>query len=609
METAWRENPFFAVQSSLPEINRVVLLELVKATSSAGIYGQLLLRLPHTQICSELGRMAEHVTCSPTTEHDVGFLLDVWWELWRGEARGEAGGQGCPEDIFANEFVRLTSQLSPDTGAMSRQAAKRFKLDASVLLKHPPSLAVSWSTDILSILLHMLQDVRDHIATPDLGQRALTVALDAVYTSFLLDSALVLTTQEKMVLLTTAVCLKNEEDGEGSLALLREAQVDLRASSRPARFQPSVTTLPCALLVISELTQRLQQKGLLKGSNSHPSYSMFRLEQSLQRSMQSLENGTAHPAEEQQMLRDMVTLLKGIQESLASPAIPCSPEANARLAMSIIDHRLEEHQDFAALFATETSWAMSGSEWTDCLERNQAAFCQQDTVVALATTLISLCGGGKVDASQCKKLSKIIANIFLELPLGDKNQALASMLSLSSRGLFGGEPPPALVEGFGQELNMAFNCIIQGGGGATAGIRAGSLSNLSTATSLVARVAFQNPEATLRRCCSTGIFNKGAFALMAEILLQLPGLRGGDGSTQGSLLCRCLREAIGTKTLAMNEQDQLLRFLALLMQLVTEDDGDQGAWCFLSPADVVRTFVLPHISTSCRTALSMSFKY
>ena len=622
VETAWRENPFFGVQNGLPDISRIVLLELVKAIAATSIYGQLLLRLSNPQIHFELSRLAEHVACSPASEGDVGLLLDVWWELWRVGGRGEAGGTGSLEDAFANEFARLTSQPSAENGGASHQAAKRFKLDTSVPLKPPPPPPVSSSvppTDFLYILLHALRDVKDCIATSDLSQRALTVALDAVYTSFLLDSVVILTTEEKMHFLTKVVSLKEKDVKKWSPALLREAQIDLRTSGRPAEFPPSVTTLPSALLVITELTRCWRQKGLLKGSDrSDPSYSAFRLEQSLQRSLQALENGTVHQsmsrAEDQQMLRDMVTLLRGVQEeSLASPAIHCSPEANAKLTMSIIDHRLEEHQDFAALFATETSWAMSGSEWTDCLERNQVAFRKKDTVVMLATTLISICGGENVDVSQCKKLSKIIANIFLELPLGDKNQALASMLRLSSRGLFRGKPPPALAEGFGQELNMAFNCIIQGGGGANAGTRAGFFGNLSTATSLVARVAFQNPEATLRRCCSAAVFNKGAFAFMAKILLQLPGLRGGVGTGE-SLLCCCLREAIGTKALPANEQDQFLKFLALLMQPVTVDDfgaeGGQGGWCFLLPADVVRTFVLPHISSlGCRTALSMSFKY
>ncbi|CAL8350329.1 unnamed protein product [Lota lota] len=607
VETAWRENPFFAVQSGLPEINRVVLLELVKVTAAAGIYGRLLLRLPDPQICSELSWLAEHVVCNPTSEGDVGLLLDVWWELWMGGGRGEAGGMGVPEDIFANEFARLTSQPSPGNGGVSHQATKRFKLDTSVPLKPLPSLPVLRSsppTDILYVLLHTLWDVRDRIATADLSQQALVVALDAIYTSFLLDRVVILTTEEKMHFLTKVVSLKQKEDRKWSLAQLREAQLDLRTCSRPAKFRPSITTLPRALLIVMELTQCWQQKGLLKVRDSNsPSYSTFRLKQSLQRGLVALENDTLYQsmsgAEDQQTLKDMVTLIRGVQEELlTSPDIHCSPEAYARLTMTIIDNRLEEHLDFAALFARETSWATSGSEWTDCLERNQAAFRKKDTVVALATTLMSICGREKVDVSHCKKLSKIIANIFLELPLGDKNQALASMLRLSSRGLFGGEPPPALAEGFDQELNMAFNCIIQGGD--AAGTRAGSPGNLSTATSLVARVAFQNPEATLQRCCSAAIFNKGAFTLMAKILLQLPGLRGG-GVTEGSLLCCCLRQAIGNKVLLANEQDQFLRFLALLMQPATEGDcgveGGQGGCCFLSPAEVVQTFVLPHISS------------
>ncbi|XP_056466477.1 gem-associated protein 4 isoform X1 [Gadus chalcogrammus] len=605
VETAWRENLFFALQSGLPEINRVVLLELVKERAAAGIYGQLLLRLPDPQICSELSLLVDHVVCSPTSEGDIGLLLDVWWELWRGGVRGEDGGMGIPEDVFANEFARLTSKPSLENGGVSHQAAKRFKLDTSFPLEPLSSLPVLRSSpplDILYMLLQTLWDVRDCIATADLSQQALVVALDAIYTSFLLDRVVILTTEEKMHFLTKVVSLKEKEDKKWSLALLREAQLDLRTCSKPAKFRPDITTLPRALRIITELTQCWLQKGLLKVSDSaDPSNSAFRLQQSLQRGLVALENGTLYQsmsgAEDQQTLKDLVTLIRGVQDEFStSPAVHCSPEACARLTMTIIDHRLEEYLDFAALFVRETSWATSGSEWTDCLERNQAVFRKKDTVFALATMLISICSRETVDVSHCKKMSNIIANIFLELPLGDKNQALASMLRLSSRGLFGGQPPPALVLGFDQELNMAFNCIIQGGD--SAGTKAGSPDNLSTATSLVARVAFQNPEATLRSCCSAAIFNKGGFTLMAKILLQLPGLRGG-GITEGSLLCCCLREAIGNKALLACEQHQFVRFLALLMQPVPEDDcgveGRHGGGFFLSPADVVKTFVLPHI--------------
>ncbi|KAG7234993.1 hypothetical protein INR49_003192, partial [Caranx melampygus] len=167
---------------------------------------------------------------------------------------------------------------------------------------------------------------------------------------------------------------------------------------------------------------------------------------------------------------------------------------------------------------------------------------------------------------------------------------------------------------------MAFNCIIQGGGGASAALSQG---NLNTAAALVARVAFQSPEAALRSCCHSAIFNKGAFTLMAKILQQLPGLRGrrrrkeskmdtdeGEEALSGSsLLCRCLQDVIQTKSLSAGEKEQLLRFLGLLMTPSVEAEGDERRRSFLTPQEVVNMFVLPNLcsrrNSSCDTELSV----
>lgn len=150
-----------------------------------------------------------------------------------------------------------------------------------------------------------------------------------------------------------------------------------------------------------------------------------------------------------------------------------------------------------------------------------------------------------------------------------------------------------------------------------------SQGNLSTAVSLVARVAFQSPEAALRSCCHSAIFNKDAFSLMANILQQLPGLRGQgerkaeaqsdeeerkeaaeerkeeekDALSGSGLLCRCLQEIIKTKSLSANEKQQFLKFLGLLMKPVMMVEGEERRQSFLSPQEVVNIFVLPNLST------------
>ncbi|XP_042269842.1 gem-associated protein 4 [Thunnus maccoyii] len=595
VETAWRENPFFPLQNALPEVNHVVLLELVKSMSASKIFAHLLLCLPQSQICCELERLTQHVKSSPTSEDDVRLFLELWWELWKGRDERTAGGEESIEMMFANQFARLTTK----TASMSPQAAKRFKLDTS---------ASSPNTDILYILLHTLKDLRDHISTTDLCLHALAISLDVLYTSFLIERAVKLPTEEKMHILSKAVIIREKNNEKLSPELIQEVQRDLSTSYTPSRFQPSQMKLTEALQIVIELAQFWQNSGFLKVcDNSNPSYSAFKLQQSAQRVLTAVEEADVPEAMTEMGVKEAVkNVLRGLLESLSFPAIESTPEVNVRVTTTIISHRLEDYHYFAVLFARERSWADCDEHWLDCLEKNQAAFQHHDTLMKLSSTLTSKLHSEGSTVSQCRKLMKVVADIFSALSLEDKNKALAAMLRLSSRGFFGGSVPSTVTDGFEQELNMAFNCIIQGGGGAPAAALQG---NLSTAVSLVARVAFQNPEATLRSCCHSAIFNKGAFALMAKILQQLPGLRGqrerrgadenidrrrGPMSSSG-LLCWCLQEVIRTRSLSDNEKDQFLKFLGLLMMPVMTVEGEEKR--FLSPQEVVNTFVLPNLSS------------
>lgn len=604
VEMAWRENPFFPLQNGLPEVNHVVLLEVVRSMAAAQTFAHFLLCLPESQICTELKRLVQHMRSSPTSEDDVRFFLEVWWELWKGRDEQKVGEEDSIEKMFARQFARLSSKSS----SLTPQAAKRLKLDTS---DQPAS---SPTTDVIHILLHALKDRKDHISTTDLCLQALSISLDAVYTAFLINQAVVLPTKEKMHVLSKVVSIREKNDQKLSPELIREAQRDLRASHAPSQFHPSSMKLGEALKIVTELAQFWQNSGFLKVS-SNPSYSAFRLEQSVQRVLTVLQK--AEVSESMTEMDDQETeknVLRGLLESLAFPTIESSPEVNVKVTAIIISNRLDDYQSFAVLFASEKSWAACDEHWMDCLEKNQAAFQQCDTLIKLTFTLMSELHSLSTNLSQCRKLMKVIADIFSALSLKDKDKALAAMLRLSSRGFFGCSVPSAVTDGFEQELNMAFNCIIQGGGGASA---AASQGNLNTAVSLVARVAFQNPEAALRSCCHAAIFNKGAFSLMAKILQQLPGLRGqresrdeeerteaeesmdeGQDALSGSgLLCRCLQEMIKTKPLSANEKEQFLKYLALLMMPVMTIEGEERRQSFLPPEEVVNIFVLPNLST------------
>lgn len=587
VELAWRENPFFSLQNSLPKVSRVVLLELVKSAAAAGVFASFLLRLPHSQICAELERLVEHVRSDPVGEDDIRLLLEVWWELWKGRAEEKVGEEESIEKMFASQLAHLSSESS----SLSPQAAKRLKLDT-------PD-----SADILHILLHALKGMKCHISSADLCFQSLSISLDALYTTFLIDQNVVLPAKEKLDCLCKILQAREENMEKLSPEMIQEALKDLRASHTPSQFQLCQMKLSEALKIITELAQFWQSSVLNQCDHSSPSYSAFQLEQSIQRVLASLEEAPGAGTDDFEGENDT---LRGVLKSLSLPVAESSPEVSAEVAAVIITHHLEDSEDFAVLFASEPSWAERADRWLDCLEKNQGAFRQHGTLMSLASTLMSRLHSKSANVKQCHKLLKIASGIFSTLTLEDQNKALAAMLRLSSRGFFECSVPAALADGFEQELNMAFNCIIQGAGGASAGASQG---NLTTAASLVARVAFQNPEATLRSCCHSAVFNKGAFSLMAKILEQLPGLRDQRGRRNGgrkkvcSLLGKCLQDVIQTKSLSATEKEQFLKFLSLLMEPVTSAEGEGKRESILSPQEVVNTFVLPNLSATAHCSV------
>ncbi|TWW76794.1 Gem-associated protein 4, partial [Takifugu flavidus] len=580
-EMAWRENPFFYLQSGLPKINHVVLFEVVKSLAAARTFSSLLLHLPLSQTCTEIEKLVQHVKSTPETEDDVQLFLDVWWEMWK--SRVEDKKLDDIETIFAKQLACLNSTSS----GLSPNAAKRLKLD-DVATSLP-------TTDVLHRLLGALKDLKGHISSQDLCLQALSISLDALYTCFLIDQEVIIPPKERVQILSKIASIKEKNDEKLDSKLLKEAQRDLRASYTPSTFRPVMMTLREALNIVTELAQSWESRGLLKMSDGcKPSISAFKLEQSANRVLTALPGATAG-------LETEWTKLQRLLDSLSFPAVDTTPELHARVAAVIINHGLDNYRDIAALFASEESWAAGEEHWIECVEKNQAAFRQHGALRKLSSTLMSKLQSESMDVNHCRKLMKVIADIFSALPLNDKNQALADMVTLSSRGFFGSSIPSSVTKMFEQELNMAFNCIIQGGGASSAGA---TQQNLNTAVSLVARVAYQNPEAALRSCCHSAVFNKDAFTLMARILRQLPGLRGqergaeAEGNDDGShsgLLCGCLHEMIKAKSLSAGEKMQLLKFVELLMKPERVEEEERGP-SFLPPREVVNTFVLPSLS-------------
>lgn len=580
IEMAWRENPFFSLQSGLPRINHVVLFEVVKSLAAAQTFSSFLLRLSPSQTCTELQKLVEHVRSSPATEDDVQFFLDVWWEMWKCRVEEKKGDD--IEAMFGKQIECLTSTssgLSPH--------AKRLRLDVADVTSLP-------TTDVLHCLLHALEDIKDHISSQDLCLQALSISLDALYTCFLMDQAVLLSPKARLQILSKIASIKERNEETVDSGLIREAQRDLQASYALSPFQP-VMALCEAVNIVTAVAQFWESRGLLKMSDSSkPSICAFKLEQSTNRVLTALSGATVGLETEGKKLQRLL-------KSLSFPAVDSTPELNARVAAIYISHRLDDYQNIAAFFASEESWAAGEEIWIECVEKNQAAFQQREALNNLSFTLVGLLNGENVNVSQCRKLMKVTADIFSALPLKDKNQALADMVSLSSRGFFGTSVPHSVTEKFEQELNMAFNCIIHGGGAASTGA---TQQNLNTAVSLVARVAYQNPEAALRSCCHSAVFNKDAFTLMAKILQQLPGLggqqereaeaEGKDDQSRSALLSGCLQDMIKAKSLSPNEKQQFLRFVELLMKPVTVEEDEVHS--LLPPREVMYNFVLPHLS-------------
>lgn len=579
-EMAWRENPFFYLQSGLPKINHVVLFEVVKSLAAARTFSSLLLHLPLSQNCTEIEKLVQHVKSTPKTEDDVQLFLDVWWEIWK--SRVEEKKLDDIETMFAKQLACLNSTSS----GLSPNAAKRLKLD-DVATSLP-------TTDVLHCLLCALKDLKGHISSQELCHQALSISLDALYTCFLIDQEVILPPKERVQILSKIASIKEKNDENLDSKLVKEAQRDLRASYTPSTFQPVMTHCE-ALNIVTELAQFWESRELLKMSDGcKPSISAFKLEQSVNRVLTALPGSMAG-------LETEWTKLQRLLDSLSFPAVDTTPELHARVAAVIINHCLDNYRDIAALFASEESWAAVEEHWIECVEKNQAAFQQYEALRKLSSTLMSKLQSESMNVNHCRKLMKVIADIFSALPLHDKNQALADMVTLSSRGFFGSSTPASVTKMFEQELNMAFNCIIQGGGASSAGA---TQQNLNTAVSLVARVAYQNPEAALRSCCHSAVFNKDAFTLMARILQQLPGLRGqekvaevegNDYRSHSGLLCGCLHEMIKAKPLSASEKMQLLKFVELLMKPMRVEEEDRGH-SFLIPCEVVNTFVLPSLS-------------
>lgn len=575
IDARWREDPLFPAQEVFPSISRAVLFQLVQAMGCSGVYTELLMCFPAPLLCVELSRLLQHLR-RESSPQDIQLLLEVWWELWKDQRHS----QRSLDRAFAAQCARYSSPSSE----LPCQAPKRLKTDPDVLP----------ATCVPSLLFQALREMESHVNSPRLSCFALSNCLDTLYSSFLLEHA-TYTKGPDLRSLAWEVRLReeyNQAAGPRLEEIIREAQRDQAAGRSRPPFHLEDMSLRQGLRATCALAQAWRSRGLLTIPDTEVQGSAtLRLKRSLLLVIRALEDllGSGGSVEaERHDLSDLKDQLKDL-EVLSLPDPQCTSAEMARVAMAIIDHRLEGHEYVALRFASEPDWASSGTEWISCLERNKEVFQRKDLVLKLLSTLAVMCQL-EADVLQCKKLQSIIADIFSELPLPCKNETLVAVLASWGQGGLRGFLPQALSEGFAEELNLAFNSIIQ----------SRVEGSMGRAVSAVARVALHDPQATLRRCCHLAVVNLGAHSLLAQILQQLPGLcypkPGAGAQAGGSLLCGCLRDAVWEK-LSSKEEEQFLHFVAALMDPVTQTQ-EPALEPLLAPEEVLRTFVLPCLSSA-----------
>ncbi|KAK2881051.1 hypothetical protein Q8A67_018319 [Cirrhinus molitorella] len=574
IDITWKEDPLFSVQNSLPDTNHTVLFELVKSVSFSNIYMELLLCFQPAERCEELKLLVDHVTSS-STEADVKLLLEVWWEL----LKGKRGCLDALDQLFTDQCSRSTTEPSP-------LASKRFKPDPE-------------STCVVHVLFEGLRKIKEHLTSSELCYFALSNCLDTLYTNYLLSNTTDLSIEVKLQNISRTVTLKKKKeatDGFDLIEVIREAQRDLAATLTPAETKPCGMTFIQAMQVILEIICSWEVMGLLKMPSSDPSVMAIRLKDSLDRVLTSLEQ-PSHAKDlvgSGQTLNNLRVTLKGLVASLLFTVPESSSVEVANISITILDHQLEGFDGLPRLFASKLSQNFSEMEWIQCLERNESVFQTKELLMTLISSLTAKCQSD-ADVQHCKKFKDVIVNIFSNFSLPDKNATLSEMLSISKKGLHG-FLPSSVTKGFSEELNLAFNSIIQ----------SGANSSLDAAVSSVARVAFQNPEATLRRCCHMAVVNLGAHTLIAEILQQLSGLMSSPGVHKDNLLCRCLQDTVWSKLSSLQEENQFLQFLAELMKCnITGSTGEKLR--FLPLEEVLHVFVQPYLLPASPSSSNLEF--
>lgn len=588
LERGWREDGFFSVGRMIPDVNRTVLFELVKALGVPRLFVQLLLALPQDVRQSELEHLVEYVG-SETSPSDIRFFLDVWWEVMK----HKEGQEDATDSAFSALIRQHGCEASLDDGL---QPPKRFKGDPGAL-SDPPA-----ATSLLMVLVEGLKQTYGTIALPQLRCYALAnlVELLSVFTELEAEGSPLPVTEyldkvSSMVTLWTSDT-ESQFRFRGLDEKVKEAErsMNLLSVARLSRGQLFVgLDLLCSLL--RAWGEELQGPLSSSAGLCCESYRLLDTLSTLGKSLVCFSEVRDLGEDEARVVSDLTQITKGFLEEVSA-----SPERKAldtnlvsSVAMTIIEQKLDRHVEMCSVFASERSWAFS-KDWVNCLVKNKALFQTPELVLKLLETLVSFATSRQdKEARELQmQVTKAVVECYTELSLPDKNKVISGVLT--SWGGAGLSPNlQVATEGFQEDLNVTFNQIT----------KSVSDEGLARAVTSVARLLLLCPEATVKQVCNLAVVNLGAHQFLAQILGSFPALsfsetRDAAGRPR-SLLLRCLEEAAWGRLSTAREEQQFLEFLAFLMQ-------PGSAAPLVSPAEVTKAFVLPCLrSGSAQTELGL----
>ncbi|XP_054250508.1 gem-associated protein 4 [Indicator indicator] len=588
LELEWQEDGFFSVGRMIPDVNRTVLFELVKALGGSRLFVQLLLALPQDVRHSELQHLVEYIA-SETSSSDISFFLDVWWEVMK----HKEGQEDATVSAFSTLMCQHGCETSLDDGL---QPPKRFKGDPGSLNDSPAA------TSLFMVLIEGLKQTYRSITLPRMKCYALANLVELLSMFTELEAKVVpLPVTEYLAKISSVVSLwisdtesqfhqsgldEKVKEAERSMSLLSVAKLSHEELFVGLGFL-------CSLL--HAWGEELQ--GTLNSSEGL-CYESYRLLDSLTTfgknlisfsETRDLGEDEAHTVLElTQVTKDF---LKEISTSLKGKNLDTSLVLS--VAVTIIEQKLDRHVEVCSIFASDKTWAFS-KDWVDCLVKNKGLFQKPELVLKLLETLVNFAMSHQdKEARELQmKVTKAIVECYTELSLTDKNKVISGVLtSWGGPGL--SLSLQVVMEGFQEDLNVTFNQIT----------KSVSDEGLTRAVASVARLVLLYPEATVKQVCNLAVINLGAHQFLAQILCSFPALSFletcDDPNRPHSLVVKCLEEAIWGRLSSVREEEQFLEFLAFLMQ-------PSSATPLVSPAEVTKAFVLPYLkSNSAQTDLSL----